>query len=252
MAEDKWIMNGLEWDDPLRIRSWQELVNWINEVGFLPLFRNEVPGFSAEEHVHSWSWWTDDPQQDPWIWREIIARSHQVAYGKFFDKKAGFISVEWLPYFSNYRRDGYDFDALWEDGLVGRREKSIMDLLTRRDEDGDVTFPEIRILSTDLKKQAGFGKEGAKNYPGIVTALQMQTYLVITDFTRRKNKKGAEYGMPVSILQPPEALWGYETVTAAYEEKPEDSWSRIFDRVRECFPAGSEKEIIKVIGKRPV
>ena len=248
MAVDTWIMQGLSWDNPLRIR----LVTWVNEIGFLPLFRNNIPGFSAEEHTHSRSWWSEDPEQDPWIWREIIARSHQFAYGKFFDKKAGFISKEWLPVFVNYRRDGYDFDAKWEDGLASRREKSIMDLLTGRDDDGDMTFPEIRILSTDLKKQAGFGKEGSKNYPGIVTGLQMQTYIVITDFVRRKNKKGAEYGMPVSILQPPEGVWGYELVTAKYGEKPEVSWERIVDRVKECFGNPDENEITKLIGKRPV
>jgi hypothetical protein len=104
-------MKGLEWDDPFRIRSWQELVNWVNEVGFLPLFANTVPGFSAEEHVHRWSWWTGDREQDPWEWRELIAHSRQVAYGKFFNQKAGFISQEWLPVFANYRQDGYDFDA---------------------------------------------------------------------------------------------------------------------------------------------
>jgi hypothetical protein len=52
MSEWTWEMKGLEWDDPFRIRSWQELVSWINEVDFLPLFANAVPGFSAEEHVH--------------------------------------------------------------------------------------------------------------------------------------------------------------------------------------------------------
>lgn len=29
----EWIMHGLAWDDPYRIRSPKELVNWINEVG---------------------------------------------------------------------------------------------------------------------------------------------------------------------------------------------------------------------------
>ena len=37
-----WIMRGLRWDDPCRIRSWQELIRWIDEVGFLPLFKNEI------------------------------------------------------------------------------------------------------------------------------------------------------------------------------------------------------------------
>ena len=97
----EWIMRGLDWDNPYRIRTWQELINWVNEVGFLPLFANSVSGFSAEEHVSPLFWWTGDPEQDPWEWREIIAKSHQVAYGKFFGNKAGFISVDWLPYFAN-------------------------------------------------------------------------------------------------------------------------------------------------------
>ena len=247
----EWIMHGLDWNSPYRIRTWQELINWINEVGFLPLFANEVEGFSAEEHVSPNYWWTGNREQDPWEWREIIAGSHQVAYGKFFDKKAGFISLEWLPLFVNYRRNGYDFDSRWEDGLANRREKIIMDLLTGRDEDGDVTFPDEQILSTDLKKKAGFGKGGEKNYPGIITGLQMQTYLVITDFRRRTNKRGEEYGMAVSIMLPPEAVWGYENVTAVYNEKPSESWQKIVDRVKELYPDADEEDIIRLIGKKP-
>ena len=185
-------MRGLDWDNPYRIRSWKELVNWVNEVGFLPLFANEIEGFSAEEHVSPDYWWTGVREEDPWEWREIIAASHEVAYGKFFDKKAGFISVDWLPYFINSRRCGYDFDARWEDGKASYREKKIMDFFLSDDE--DEPFKDVYILSTDLKKQAGFGKGGEKNYPGIITQLQMETYLVISDFRRRTNKKGEEYG----------------------------------------------------------
>ncbi len=245
----EWIMRGLDWNNPYRIRTWQELINWINEIGFLPLFANEIEGFSAEEHVSPDFWWTGDKNQDPWEWREVIAASHQVAYGKFFDRKAGFISLEWLPYFVNYRREGYDFDARWEDGLANRREKAIMDLLTGRDEDGDMTFPDDRILSTDLKKKAGFGKGGEKNYPGIITGLQMQTYLVITDFQRRVNKRGEEYGMPVSVMLPPEAVWGYERVTSAYAEPPGKSRERIINRLTELYPNADERDFIISIGK---
>lgn len=244
-------MRGLNWDNPYRIRTWQELVSWVNQVGFLPLFANEVEGFSAEEHVSPDFWWTGDPEQDPWVWRERIAASRQAAYGKFFDKKAGFISVRWLPCFANFRRDGYDFDSRWEDGLASRREKKIMDLLTDKDEEGDVIWTDREILSTDLKRKAGFSKGGEKNFPGIVTGLQMQMYLVITDFRRRFNKKGSEYGMPVSVLLPPEAVWGYEAVTAAYRERPVRSWQRIYDRVRELYPAADEASVIRLIGKRP-
>ena len=124
-------------------------------------------------------------------------------------------------------------------------------MLTGRDEDGDVTFPDDQILSTELKKKAGFGKGGEKNYPGIITGLQMQTYLVITDFHRRTNKRGDEYGMPVSVLLPPEAVWGYEHVTGAYNESPRESYDRIISRLKEKFPDAQDADIIKMIGKRP-
>ncbi len=242
-------MAGLDWNDPYRIRSWQELVNWVNEVGFLPLFANEVIGFSAEEHVSPLFWWTGDPEQDPWVWREIIAADHQVAYGKFFGGRAGFISLAWLPYFANFRRDGYDFDAKWEDGLANRREKKIMDLLTDRDPDGDMSFPDRHILSTELKKKAGFGKNGEKNFPGIMTNLQNQLYIVISGFERRRNKKGNAYGMPVSLPLPPETIWGYELVTSAYDEEPEISWRRILDHAMKMFPESREEDMMKLIGR---
>jgi len=247
----EWIMKGLAWDDPYRIRSPKELVSRINEVGFLPLFGNGITGFSVEEHVSSEYWWTGDRAQDPWEWREIIASGHEVAYGKFFDKKAGFISLEWLPYFANYRRDGYDFDSAWEDSRINRREKLVMDALTDTDSSGDVIWTDKQILTTDLKQLAGFGKGGEKNFPGITTGLMMKMYLVTADFHRRVNKKGDEYGMAVSVLLPPEALWGYDAVSAAYSEAPRESWERIVNRISELYPGADETEIIRLIGKAP-
>ncbi len=238
-----WIMRGLSWDDPYRIRTWQELVNWINEVGFLPLFGNEVRGFSAEEHVSPDYWWTGIRDEDPWEWREIIASSHQVAYGKFFDQKAGFISLEWLPFFVNYRRDGYDFDSRWEDGLANRREKKIMDMLTGRDDDGEMTFPTDQILSTELKKKAGFGKGGEKNFEGTITDLQMKTYLCMRDFKRKRNKKGEEYGWDVAIYAKPEQIFGYKHVTKAYKEDPKESREKIIKQLKKYFPDAGEKTI---------
>ena len=244
----EWIMHGLDWNDPCRIRTWRELVNWINEVGFLPLFGNEIKGFSVEEHVSPNFWWTGDTEQDPWEWREIIARSREVAYGKFFGKKAGFISLGWLPYFANCRRNGYDFDSLYDEGLANARSKQIMDIFANPEHDG--AWKDDLIFSTELKKRAGFGKDGAKNFSGVLTDLQMQLYLVVVDFKRRQNKRGGEYGMPVSILLPPEAAWGYDAVTSAYGEAPEISAKRIAAHIRKHWPAAAQKAIWRMVGKR--
>lgn len=233
----EWVMYGVDWNDPYRIRSYRELINWINEIGFLPLFKNEIEGFSVEEHVSNKFWWTGDPEQDPWEWREIIARTEEVAYGKFFNKKSGFISLEWLPYFANYRRVGYDFDARWEDELASMRSKKIMDQFDLGEE----------YTGQELKQKAGFGKGGEKNFNGVIAELQMQTYLTIRDFRRKRNKRGAEYGMSASIYAKPEELWGYEMVTSVYKENPETSRERIYRHVRDMYPQADEKNIRKLL-----
>ncbi len=238
LENGEWIMHGLDWNDPLRIRSWNELISFIGEVGFLPLFANDIPGFSAEEHVSDLYWWSGDKEQDPWEWRELIARSGRVAYGKFFEHKSGFISLEWFPVFANFRRNGYDFDARWDDELAPLRHKKIMDRFEAQDE----------WIGADLKKAAGFGKGGEKNFSGMISALQMETYIVIKDFRRKVNKRGGEYGMPVCVYSKPEDIWGYEMFLSAYREDPYDSYKRIEKHLKQLWPDMTQKQLKKVIG----
>lgn len=94
----EWIMHGMKWDNPDCIHSVDEAIKYINEFGFLPLFKNDIDGFSLEERTVPEYWWSDDPEIDPWMWRAIIARRHDIVYGKFFDKKAGFISKSGFRY----------------------------------------------------------------------------------------------------------------------------------------------------------
>ena len=157
----EWIMRGMEWDDPARIQSWEELIRWIHEIGFLPLFKNEINGFSVEENTVDLAWWTGDPNQDPWEWRALIARSGRVAYGKFFGKRAGFISKAWFLHFANWRRDGYDFDSRWEDERATMRQKRIMDrfweLYISRQEvhlHGEISPPSRETKSTVTEKES--------------------------------------------------------------------------------------------------
>ncbi len=236
-----WIIYGVDENDPECLHTANEAIDYINEVGFLPLFKNEIPGFSLEERTIPKYWWSGDVNNDPWEWREVIARSGKVAYGKFFDKKAGFISIKWLPYFVNHRRDGYDFDALWDDGKSSRKQKLVMDLFA-----GDLENEEY--LSNDLKTRAGFGKDAEKGYEGVISKLQMQMYLCMRDFRQRKNKKGEAYGWPVAVYTTPEHVWGYEHVTSAYKEKPEESAKRIADHIKDVYPVATDAMIKKVMG----
>ena len=161
-----------------------------------------------------------------------------VAYGKFFGKKAGFISKAWFPHFTNWRRDGYDFDSRWDEELASICQKRIMDQFTVKDE----------LYSFELKRLAGFGKEGQKNFEGTVTDLQMGGYLLTRDFRQRLNKKGQPYGWPISVYATPETLWGYEHISSAYSTEPAHSKELVYQQVRKNFPAATEATLQAVLG----
>ena len=221
----QWIMKGASPKSKGLIHNCSELIEYVDRVGFLPLFSGETEGFSVEEHADARYWWSGNEERDPWEWRVQAARSRKVVYGKLFDGRAGFISLEWLPYFANARRDGYDFDSLYEEGLAKAREKRIMELFDSRES----------LFSHEIKTMAGFGKGGLKNFSGIMTGLQDKLYLVVTDFRCRRNKRGEEYGMPVAQYSTPESVWGYELLSSAYSEAPEKSQQRIDARIKEIY-----------------
>ncbi len=235
-----WVMYGVDWDDPECLHTVEDAIAYINEVGFLPLFKNEIPGFSLEERTVPEYWWCDDPARDPWMWRAIIAGRRDIVYGKFFDKKAGFISKKWLPVFANYRRRGYDFDALYEDGLAPLKHKKLMDHFMENNS-------EKELYSNELKKLAGFEKGGEKGFESAITTLMMQLYLCNCDFKKRVNKKGLEFGWDVAIYSTPEHLHGYDYIAEGYRETPEASLERILNHMRDIYPIASDKQLLKVL-----
>ena len=237
----EWIMKGCDSSDPSALHVAEELTSLVHTIGFLPLFSNDIPGFSVEERVPAYVWWTGDEATDPWEWRMILARDPDIAYGKFFNKAAGFVSKSFFPTFSNYRRNGYDFDALFEDELASYRAKKIMDVFDPDDENVGK-----ELMSYEVKELAAVDK----NFQGTLTDLQMQTYLILSDFRQRKNKKGQTYGWHIAAVETPETKWGREFVTSAYKEDPMESWNRIEERVREHLPSATDETIQRILGIR--
>ena len=94
------------------ITTQEKLETLIKEWGFLPFFVNRIPGFSIEEHTPKELWFSDTQMASPWEWKGPILSNWQCAYGKFYEKKAGWIAVDWLPDFMNWRRFLYPLSHL--------------------------------------------------------------------------------------------------------------------------------------------
>ena len=236
-VDGKWMLEGLNRKDPSRIKTSRELSELVNEIGFLPLFKNHIPGFSVEERTVGDTWWSGRPEEDPWEWRELIASEGNIAYGKLFCNRAGFISREWYPFFAVLRRDGYDFESRYEDGMASRKHKNIIDIL-------ELQGP---MPSYQLKKDAGFHKDGEKGFEGAITALQMQTYILVSSFHRRRNKKNEEYGWSVANYSLSEHFFGEAFVRSAYGIDVSEALNQITQKLQKHFPSVSQEEAAKLI-----
>lgn len=224
------------------IRSQQDLVDRIRAYGFLPFFGNEIPGFSIEEHTPRELWYNGsvDGRDDwpVWDWKGPVIQTGTCAYGKFFQKKAGYVSLEWLPDFCNARRNGMDLDEAYEAGGVFYKDKAVYDAVR--------TFG--AILTPHLKYQCNFRKGGSTGFDSVVTRLQMQTYLCIADFVYREDRFGKPYGWGVAQYALPEQVLGYDFTRSAYRRAPEESRDRLLDHMKRILPDAGEKALLKLIG----
>jgi len=217
---------------PERIASCAQLRSLVLETGFLPLSPCAVPGFSVEEMTRDMAWWSGDPEKDPWRWRERIAAQGEIAYGKFFDKKAGFVSKEWFAHFANARRDGYDFDTAYELGMAPSGAKRIMDCLAN---DALVPFPTLKRACGQIGLTAG------------LSFLQTRAYVVIRGTMLRRKKTGEEYGWPCNLFSTAEALFGEESVRARYDTAPSRSREIILKHLSGEMPDAPVASLQKIL-----
>ncbi|MBQ6089348.1 MAG: hypothetical protein IJK95_07295 [Firmicutes bacterium] len=219
------------------IKTIEDMEALIEEWGFLPFFECRIPGFSVEELADPAIWYTDGDFR-VWDWKGPIIRDLGCGYGKFFEKKAVFISKEWFPDFANYRRDGYDYEGLIGDELAGYNDRRLYELVGANEP----------VLSKSLKILGNYRKGGAKGFDTIITRLQMQTFVLVNDFKYMTDRNGKEYGWGVAEYATPEWFFGDEFYKKTYSKSPEESYSIIYEHLRKLFPGAAEADIRKVLG----
>lgn len=215
----------------------EELAALINEIGFLPFFQSPVPGFSLKDCVPPELWFPDEGD-GVWEWKGPVIRRSGGAYGKFFKGKAAFISREWYPDFANYRRDGYDFDAAYDDGLASFKEKKIYDTLA---EAGD-------LLSKELRRRSAFAGQAKTGYDTTLTRLQMRGYITTADFEYALDSKGNPYGWGIARYATPESHFGEDFTGRVYSRTPEESARRILGHLEGLLPQATPAQLRALLG----
>ena len=225
-----------------KIRRIEDLIETVDEIGFLPFFCSRIYGFSLEDHVADSAWyrgrWHGKVVWDAWNWKGELLRDKSLIYGKFFEGKAGFISKEWFPDFCNYRRDGYDFDSRFEDGLANYKDKGIVEYLQQSG----------ATLTKNIKDDLNYKKGGNKGFETVITRLQMQTYVVPVNYEYSVRKSGEEFGWGNCRYDIADNYWGKKLCCSAYKREPEESYEKIMKQFKKLLPEADENDIKKLIG----
>lgn len=207
-----------------------ELIDYINETGFLPLLNIGIPGWSAEDVMDEECQYTHLPdggwEWPLWQWKGSILQESGCAYGKFFDRKAAFVSRDWWPDFCNYRRSIF---PLPEAGSV---EEGILDILRA----------EGSLITRQLRAACGFtGPNMRGKFDSYITRLEMGCYIVTEDFIYPTDRHGREYGWGWSLLTTPEALFGREACHPGCT--PQKSRERLLSQLRKILPDASARQL---------
>lgn len=202
------------------IRTKQDLCDAVERFGIVPLFRNSIPGFSVEEHVAPEAWFS--VEEGVWEWKGPVIRETGCAYGKFFEKKAAFVSRSVFPDLANLRRDGYDFDARFDDGLASFADQYLFDLI-------DTHAP---VLTGTLREVGNYKKGGKKGFETVLGRLMHQCYVLIDDFVYLRDRSGKPYGWGIAQYSTPERWLGEAFTSAVYRREPTESGARITERLK--------------------
>ena len=178
------------------LHSCPELIDYINETGFLPLLSMGIAGWSAEEVTDEDCQYTRLPdggwEWPLWEWKGAILQESGCAYGKFFKDKAAFISREWWPDFCNYRRSLFPYPE------AGSIEETILDILRC----------EGSLITRELRAACGFtGPRMRSRFDAYLTRLEMGGYIVTEDFIYPLDRHGRNMLGLVTAHHARTSLW---------------------------------------------
>jgi len=183
-------------------------------------------------------WYTGDLTTDPNEWtNNILNKRDDIAYGKLFFKKSGYITREWYPYFLAARREGADFDTAYADGSISHFAKRIYEVVSAHE-----TIP-----VEEIKKLGNFSRENKSGFDRALTELQMKMFISLCGRKYKVSQKGEEYGMASSLFCTTERLFGEAVFNEAEKITKAAAEKKIRAQVLKLNPIAQDKKIRKFI-----
>ena len=180
-------------------------------------------------------WHTGDPETDPWEWRiRVLEECGDLAYGKIFFQKSGYLSREWYAPLLAVRRGGRTVEELFEDDPAARRIYGLV--------------RENGPLPLHVIKQLGFfSKEEQPAFERALTRLQGRLFLTMCGREQKRSKAGTEYGWSSTVFCRTEERFGEEAFREAQKLDPEQAYRTLEEHLLQLNPGANRKKLVKFI-----
>jgi hypothetical protein len=166
------------------IRTYEEAIEVIKEIGILPL-ATLVPKYPSLDRMTPKENWHTGLENDPWLWRAIFPVDGVAAYGKFLKKKSVLVSREWLPVVRAILGSTDSLEKRYSDGLVSRDALELYKLI-RMEEGIDTRVLRVKVGMKDKEKKKAFDQA--------LLELQGSMDIVVSGTKEKTNELGEKNG----------------------------------------------------------
>ena len=229
------------------INSKNSLKEAADMMGLLPFFPNNIRGLSVAEICAPGKLFGGNYDEGCWEWKGPVIRQKTSAYGKFFRRKAGFVSLDLFPDFLNFRRHLYPVKP-------GSTEEMLLEIIRDNDSLSSTELKRFifgrkeRTLWNEIPdmKDGQFANVKSKSLESPLQRLQMGGWIIISDFEYKLTKRGERYGWGVARYSTPEYYFE-DKIDFDVSRNPEESLDFIITKMQERFPKISRSALEKLL-----
>ncbi len=170
------------------LRTYDQFVARVNELGFFSFYGRFLPGFPMlQTETTEEQWHTGDRETDPWQWKDRAAEEQQLAFGCVLGGHKGFISKRLYPLFYAACRPTLNMEERYARGEISQATWQLYKL-----------FAGGAVLSTaEIRQALGVTKkEGASQVDTALRELQKEFSITVCGNRRKVSQDGREYGWP--------------------------------------------------------
>lgn len=224
------------------IHNYDDFVKELSHTGFSLGGENGEGIFTLCDYFgEEVAWHTEQPDTDPWEWRmRVLTERKDIAYGKYFFKKSGYITKEWFPYFFAARRGRRELYEEYEEGNISHYARRIYELMEEHKE----------LPLHLLKQYGGFSREDKSRFDSAITELQSLFYISMCGRARKRSRTGEEYGWNSTVFCMTEDFFEDTVLEKAKQIPGQEAYDTIKEQVYRLNPEAKPARVKKfILGK---